>query len=65
MPDYATTQPFLKNLLPLLPPDVLLEVETYTWDVLPPELRRESVTDSIIREIQWLEAQLSATHRRS
>lgn len=64
MPDYATTQPFLRNLLPLLPRDVLLEVETYTWEVLPLELRRETVTDSIIREIQWLEAELSASHRR-
>jgi hypothetical protein len=63
--NYGTTRFFLEEMLPLLPHDLLLEVETYTWDVLPPELRRESVTDSIIREIQWLEAQLSATHRRS
>jgi hypothetical protein len=60
--DYGTTRFFLAEILPLLPPDVLLEVETYTFDVLPPELRRESVTSSIVREIQWLEAQLSATH---
>jgi len=63
--DYGTTRFFLEEMLPLLPHELLLEVETYTWEVLPPELRRESVTDSIIREIQWLEAQLSATHRRS
>jgi len=62
---YGTTRHFLEALLPLLPQQLLLEVETYTWDVLPPELRLASVTDSIIREIQWLEAQLSATHRRS
>lgn len=61
---YDTTRFFLEAILPLLPPDLLLEVETYTWDVLPPELRRGSVTESIIREIQWLEAQLRATHRR-
>jgi hypothetical protein len=63
--DYGTTRFFLEEMLPLLPHNLLLEVETYTWDVLPPELRRESVTDSIIREIQWLEAQLCATNRRS
>lgn len=62
---YGTTRFFLEQILPLLPEDRLLEVETYTWEVLPPELRRESVTDSIIREIQWLEGQLDATHRRS
>ena len=60
--DYGTTRFFLEEALPLLPRDLLLEVETYTFDVLPSELRCESVTDSIIREIQWLEAQLSATH---
>lgn len=61
---YGTTRHFLEAFLPLLPRELLLEIETYTWDVLPPELRLASVTDSIIREIQWLEAQLSATHRR-
>lgn len=30
-----------------------LEVETYTWDVLPPELKL-SLEDSIIRELQWV-----------
>jgi len=61
--DCGTTRFFLEAILPLLPPlpnALLLEVETYTWDVLPPELRSESVTASIIREIQWLQAQLRA-----
>jgi hypothetical protein len=53
-PDHGTTQSFLTDLLPLLPSDTLLEVETYTWDVLPPELRLDSVTDSIVRELEWL-----------
>ena len=30
-----------------------LEIETYTWDVLPKELKRE-LTESIVREINWL-----------
>lgn len=51
----GTTRDFLDAILPLLEPELLLEVETYTWDVLPPELRLESVTDSIVREIHWLE----------
>jgi hypothetical protein len=31
-----------------------LEVETYTWDVLPPELRRGSRADAIARELAWV-----------
>ena len=30
-----------------------LEIETYTWDVLPKELKRD-LSQSIIREINWL-----------
>jgi hypothetical protein len=61
---YGTTRSFIEEILPLLPPQLLLEVETYTWDVLPPELRSVSVTASIIRELHWLEAQLDAPHGR-
>lgn len=32
---------------------VLLEAETYTWEVLPPGLRRGSVTDCIVSDLQW------------
>jgi len=46
--------------LPRAPKEVLLEVETYTWDVLPADLRGGAVTDSIIREIQWLKERLHA-----
>jgi len=53
----ATTQPFLQEILPLFPADLPLEVETYTWSVLPPELRTEELTESIIREIRWVGAQ--------
>lgn len=56
----GTTQDFLANILPLIPQNMLLEVETYTWDVLPAELRCGSMTDSIIREIQWLKECLHA-----
>ncbi|SHJ12612.1 metabolite traffic protein EboE [Pseudozobellia thermophila] len=30
-----------------------LEVETYTWDVLPPGLKKD-LTESIVRELNWL-----------
>jgi len=52
----GTTQPFLQAFLPLLAPDIPLEVETYTWSVLPPELKMPDVTQSIIREIAWVDA---------
>ncbi|MYL82004.1 metabolite traffic protein EboE [Desulfovibrio aerotolerans] len=55
-PQCGTTQPFLQTFLPLLAPDIPLEVETYTWSVLPPELKMADVTQSIIREIAWVEA---------
>ncbi len=34
-----------------------LEIETYTWDVLPKALKRE-LSDSIVREIEWLKNRL-------
>jgi hypothetical protein len=54
-----TTAPFVEEILPLLGPDTLLEIETYTWDVLPPEMQMESVTHSIIHEFEWLKARRS------
>ena len=30
-----------------------LEMETYTWEVLPEELRTKEVADQVIREYQW------------
>ena len=35
-----------------------LEIETYTWEVLPPEHRSESVVSAIAREIQWARSRL-------
>jgi sugar phosphate isomerase/epimerase len=35
----------------------ILEIETYTWDVLPPELKSD-LTDSIAREYEWVLAAL-------
>lgn len=52
---YTTTRFFIEETLPFLDKNTLLEVETYTWHVLPPELRTKTVTESIIREIQWLD----------
>jgi sugar phosphate isomerase/epimerase len=51
-----STQPELRRVLELVQArDATrhLEIETYTWDVLPPELRSELV-DSIAREYEWV-----------
>ena len=61
----GTTRDFLQTLLKILPRDILLEVETYTWDVLPSDYRLGSVTESIIRELLWLEGERDAPHGRS
>ena len=34
-----------------------LEIETYTWDVLPTDLKQD-LSISIIREIEWLKSRL-------
>lgn len=57
-----STQPFLAELLALHRRDPIttqLEVETYTWDVLPAELRAEPLTHAIARELTWVIDQLS------
>jgi len=56
--DCASTQPFLREILPRLAPDIPLEVETYTWSVLPKDLRTATVTESIVRELEWVAAHI-------
>jgi hypothetical protein len=36
-----------------------LEVETYTWNVLPDGMRTQSVDQAIIRELRWVMDALS------
>lgn len=52
----GTTRFFLEDALPLLPADTPLEVETYSWNVLPAAARAGSVGESIIRELRWVQA---------
>lgn len=54
---FENTQPFLRELLSMQARDPLtahLEVETYTWDVLPEEHRGEGVVSAVARELQWV-----------
>jgi len=36
-----------------------LEMETYTWEVLPPELKSQSVVDQLVAEYDWTLARLA------
>jgi sugar phosphate isomerase/epimerase len=62
---FASTQTFLAELLAIqarAPFTEHLEVETYTWDVLPSEHRGEPVADAVARELRWALAQLGETN---
>ncbi len=57
------TQGDLEALLQILkaePCSPHLEVETYTWDVLPEEHRHEGLVASIARELQWVVERMRA-----
>ena len=49
-----TTRSFLEEILGLLEPEVPIEVETYTWHLLPPGLRGSSLTECLLRELCWV-----------
>lgn len=58
----STQQP-LANLLAACKRSALaphLEVETYTWDVLPADMRGIDVSSDIARELKWVRSQLGA-----
>ncbi len=37
-----------------------LEIETYTWDVLPAHLKDGTIVDYVCRELEWVTAQLTS-----
>jgi sugar phosphate isomerase/epimerase len=58
---FHSTQPTLKAALACTRAGFVaphLEVETYTWDVLPPELRQSGRADAIAREMNWVLGEL-------
>jgi len=63
---FDTTQFFLRDVLSLLREREIsphLEVETYTWDVLPEHLRSTDISTAIAREMQWVMDQLAVNPR--
>jgi hypothetical protein len=60
---FSTTQDFLREILAIhreKPISAHLEVETYTWDVLPEDARRVDVATAIARELAWVKERLTA-----
>ncbi|MBI3187393.1 MAG: metabolite traffic protein EboE, partial [Gammaproteobacteria bacterium] len=58
---FESTRPFLEEILAIhknKPITSHLEIETYTWDVLPELYRKESLTSAIASELQWALEQL-------
>jgi sugar phosphate isomerase/epimerase len=61
MTHFGTTQAFLAEILRLHREDPIsahLEVETYTWDVLPEAYRKADLSSAIARELNWVKGQL-------
>jgi hypothetical protein len=61
-PPFANTNDHLLGVLDLLAANPQLcshlEMETYTWEVLPPELKSQSVVEQLVGEYDWLLAHL-------
>jgi sugar phosphate isomerase/epimerase len=58
---FEGTQSYVADLLRLVRERSVsehFEVETYTWDVLPEEFRREGIVGGISREVEWADAAL-------
>ena len=59
--EFSSTQSFICDVLSRHrqhPVSQHLEVETYTWDVLPDSYRASDIVTAITRELQWTKAQL-------
>lgn len=60
---FDTTSDHLLGVMDLLAADPKLcshiEMETYTWEVLPADLKNRSVVDQLVAEYQWTLAELS------
>ena len=62
MEHFGTTQDFLRDILSLhkrQPISEHLEVETYTWDVLPARYRDLDLAGAISRELNWVRDRLA------
>jgi hypothetical protein len=63
-PNFKTTRFAIEEALAFhkrTPLSAQLEIETYTWDVLPDHLKTGDIVDYVIREIEWVRGQLDGT----
>lgn len=54
---FRGTQPYVADLLDLVREQAVaphLELETYTWDVLPEAYRRETIVEAVAGELAWV-----------
>ncbi|MEM7746020.1 MAG: metabolite traffic protein EboE [Pseudomonadota bacterium] len=61
IPPFGSTQAFLSEILALHKANPIsphLEVETYTWGVLPDGMRGTSIDEDIARELTWVRERL-------
>jgi len=59
---FGTTQFALEEALAMhrkTPLSRQLEIETYTWDVLPDHLKTGDIVDYVCRELEWVKEKLS------
>ena len=59
---FSSTQFFIRDILALHRQNPIsdhLEVETYTWNVLPEQYRQQSMSEAIARELNWVVDQLA------
>ncbi len=60
--EFSSTQPFVREILALHRQEARtqhLEVETYTWSVLPPRARDVPIEEAIARELLWVQDELA------
>jgi PCAF (P300/CBP-associated factor) N-terminal domain len=58
---FSSTQSFIREMLQAhrrRPISTHLEVETYTWNVLPPHVRTDNMDHAIARELAWAREEL-------
>ncbi len=59
--EFSSTQSFVRTMLKqhrAQPISAHLEVETYTWSVLPERYRQQDIVPAIGRELRWVRSQL-------
>lgn len=58
---FKTTRPSIEEALAVHRADPLsaqVEIETYTWDVLPEHLKTGNIVDYVVKELEWVRSQL-------